>query len=81
MKDTVILRTVDEVGRIVIPSELRKALDIDNRDSVEIALDGDKMILKKHQPSCVFCGETENITSYKNKIVCRDCIKGLSKIK
>ena len=81
MKESVILRTVDEVGRIVIPSDMRRTLDIDNRDTVDIYTEGDKMIIRKHQPSCVFCGETENIISFKSKMVCRDCLKGLSKLK
>ncbi|MBQ7699740.1 MAG: AbrB family transcriptional regulator [Clostridia bacterium] len=80
MKSTGIVRKVDEVGRIVLPIELRCILGIDNRDSVEIFTEDDKIILKKYQPACVFCGSTKNVSVFKNKQVCARCIKDLSKL-
>ncbi len=79
MKATGIIRKVDEVGRIVLPSELRAVLDIDNRDSVEIFTEDNKIILKKYEPACIFCGETDNVTLFKNKQICACCLKELAK--
>lgn len=77
MKATGIVRKVDEVGRIVLPVELRSVLGIDNRDSVEIFTEDNKIILKKYEPACIFCGSTENVTVFKNKQVCENCVKEL----
>ena len=81
MKATGIIRRVDEVGRIVLPIELRSVLGIDNRESVEIFTEDDKIILKKYQPSCVFCGEMNNVTQYKGKSICPACIAEITKLK
>lgn len=79
MKSTGIVRKVDELGRIVLPSELRKSLGIDVKDSLEIYTSGDSVILKKYLPSCVFCGEANNITVFKNKNICKNCLKQIAK--
>lgn len=79
MKSTGIVRKVDELGRIVLPSELRKSLGIDVKDSLEIYTSGDSVILKKYLPSCIFCGEANDITIFKNKNVCKNCLKQISK--
>lgn len=79
MKSTGIVRKVDELGRIVLPSELRKSLGIDVKDSLEIYTSGDSVILKKYLPSCIFCGEANDITVFKNKNVCKNCLKQISK--
>ena len=81
MKATGIVRKVDEVGRIVLPIELRSVLGIDNRDSVEIFTEDDRIILKKYEPSCIFCGETKNVYVFKNKQICTKCLKELSALK
>ena len=78
MKATGIVRIVDEVGRIVIPSETRAVLGIDKRDYVEIFTEDNKIILKKYEPACIFCGETDNVTLFKNKQICAACIKELA---
>ncbi|MBQ3378571.1 MAG: AbrB/MazE/SpoVT family DNA-binding domain-containing protein [Clostridia bacterium] len=78
MKSTGIVRKVDELGRIVLPIELRRTLDIAEKDSLEIYVDGNTIILKKYQPGCIFCGNAKNVTNFKNKIVCEDCIKEMS---
>ena len=67
MKSTGIVRKVDELGRIVLPIELRRTLDIAEKDSIEIYVDGSSIILKKYEPTCVFCGDAKNITVYKGK--------------
>ncbi len=75
MKSTVIVRKVDELGRVVIPIELRRTLDINEKDSLEIYVDGDKIILKKYQPACIFCGNAADNEYFKEKKVCRDCLE------
>lgn len=79
MKSTGIVRKVDELGRIVLPSELRKSLGIEVKDSLEIYTSGDSVILKKYLPACVFCGEANDTTIFKNKNVCKNCLKQLAK--
>ena len=56
MKSTGIVRKVDELGRIVLPIELRRTMGIEVKDALEIYVDGDHIVLKKYEPSCVFCG-------------------------
>ena len=81
MKSTGIVRKVDELGRIVLPIELRRTLDIAEKDPVEIYVEGDSIILKKYAPSCVFCGSAENVTEFMGKNVCDDCMKKIAKLK
>jgi len=78
MKSTGIVRKVDELGRIVIPIELRRTLDIDVKDAVEIFVESDRIILKKFELSCVFCESSHEITKYKGKNVCQSCLKDLA---
>ena len=78
MKATGIVRKVDDLGRIVLPIELRRSLGIDVKDPIEIYVDDDTIMLRKHDPACVFCGSTKDIISYRNKNVCSDCAKALS---
>ncbi len=77
MKSTGIVRKVDELGRIVLPIELRRTLGIDERDALEIYVDGASVILRKYEPTCIFCGEAADVVSYKGKNVCRACLKAL----
>ncbi len=74
MKSTGIVRKVDELGRVVIPIELRRTLGIQEKDALEIYVDVEKIILKKYEPACIFCGNADNVQHYKNKIVCGECI-------
>ena len=78
MKTTGIVRKVDELGRIVLPIELRRSLDIEERDALEIYLEGDRIILHKHENCCLFCRAVSGIASYKGKLVCRSCIRDLA---
>ncbi|MBE6975802.1 MAG: AbrB/MazE/SpoVT family DNA-binding domain-containing protein [Ruminococcaceae bacterium] len=75
MKATGIIRKVDELGRIVLPIEIRRTLDIAERDELEIFMDGDQIILQKFQPSCVFCASVRSLISYEGKNVCVDCVR------
>ena len=75
MKATGIVRNVDELGRIVIPKEMRKKMDISNCDPIEIYVEDDKIILQKYKNVCTFCGSAEALTSFKGRNVCAECIK------
>ena len=77
MKSTGIVRKVDELGRIVLPIEMRRTLDIAERDALEIYVDGDSIILKKYQPACIFCENTKDVISFEGKNICPDCIRKL----
>ncbi|WRS26597.1 AbrB/MazE/SpoVT family DNA-binding domain-containing protein [Oscillospiraceae bacterium MB08-C2-2] len=74
MKSTGIVRKVDDLGRIVLPKELRNVLDIAERDPLEIFVEGNSIILQKYEPSCFFCGSQEHIHQYKNKNICQVCL-------
>ncbi len=74
MRSVGIVRKVDELGRIVLPVELRRVLDIEEKDELEIFLDEDTIVLKKHEASCVFCSETQNLVEYRGRNVCKACI-------
>lgn len=77
MRATGIVRKVDDLGRIVIPIELRRTMDIDLRDAVEIFVDEDRIVLKKQKEACIFCGSMEDIDTVKGKPVCKKCINEL----
>ena len=79
MKPTGILRPVDPNGRVVIPKEIRRLMDLtDGTDRFEILMnDQNDLILRKYQPTCIFCGEAENVVAFSNRMVCRGCIDRL----
>ncbi len=80
MKATGIVRRVDELGRIVLPIEMRRTLDIAEKDALEIYVEGSSVILKKYKPSCIFCDATKDITDFKGKNVCPKCLRELKKL-
>lgn len=80
MRSTGIVRKVDSLGRIVIPMELRRSLEIREDDPVSISVYGEAIVLKKYRPFCTFCGNTESIRTFKNKNVCSDCLSLIKKI-
>lgn len=77
MKSTGIVRKVDELGRIVLPIELRRTLDIAEKDSLEIYMDGSSVVLKKYQPACIFCDDSRDVSNFKGKNICPKCVKSL----
>ncbi len=77
MKATGIVRKVDELGRIVLPIELRRNLNISIHDPIEIFVDGEYIMLKKYEPSCIFCGNAKDIKLVRGKNVCAKCIAEL----
>lgn len=78
MKATGIIRRVDELGRVVIPIEIRNKFNIVEKDPIEIYVNESSIILKKYEPNCIFCGTTENLVEYKDKLVCDKCSKQLN---
>ena len=77
MKSTGIVRKVDELGRIVLPIEMRRTLDIEEKDALEIYVEGSSVILKKYKPSCIFCDTTKDIVVFKGKNICPKCLTEL----
>ena len=81
MKSTGIVRNVDDLGRLVLPVELRRTMGIAERDPLEIYTDGDNIVLRKYQSACVFCENTKDIIVFKNKNICSACLKDMTGIK
>lgn len=77
MKSTGMVRKVDELGRIVLPIEIRKTMHIENRDALEIYVEEDRIILKKYEPSCIFCSSADDVTYFRGKLICQDCLQSL----
>lgn len=80
MKATGIVRKVDELGRIVLPIELRRTLNIEIKDPIEIFVDEDYILLKKYEPCCIFCGSAKTVKQVKGKNICENCIKELQEL-
>ena len=80
MKSLGIVRKVDELGRIVLPIETRKRLELAAGDGVEIFVEKDRVILKKYEPCCIFCGDANDVTIYKEKKICKACLEEMKKI-
>ena len=81
MKSTGMVRPVDNLGRVVIPREIRKQFDVENGiDSFEIFVDEHRIVLKKYQPSCIFCGETNEVITFNDHVVCKACAEKLAEI-
>ena len=79
MKSTGIVRRVDELGRVVIPIELRNKFDINVKDPIEIFVDGNSIVLKKYEPNCIFCGSSKELINYNDKLVCKKCAEKIGK--
>ncbi|EPZ47889.1 MULTISPECIES: AbrB/MazE/SpoVT family DNA-binding domain-containing protein [Alicyclobacillus] len=75
MKSTGITRKVDELGRIVLPIELRRTLGIKIKDALEIFVDEDRIILRQYDPACMFCNSADELTTYRGKRICKECLK------
>jgi transcriptional pleiotropic regulator of transition state genes len=79
LKSTGVVRKVDELGRVVIPIELRRTLDMAEKDAMEIYVDHDKIILKKYEPACIFCGNADDVHHYRGKNICKECFQEIAK--
>ena len=73
MKSTGIVRKIDDLGRMVIPIELRKTMNISKKDPMEIFVDGDKIILRKYEPACIFCGSADDVIEFEGRTICGNC--------
>ncbi len=80
MKSTGIIRKVDELGRVVIPIELRNKFGIAEKDPIEIFVDGTSIVLKKYEPNCVFCGSTKKLVSFSDKLICSKCAEKINRL-
>ena len=80
MRSLGMVRKIDELGRIVLPIEIRRMLDIKSGDGVEMFSDRDRIILQKYAPACVFCGEADDIVTYKDKRICKACLASIKNI-
>ena len=78
MKSTGMIRRVDELGRIVLPAEIRQSMDIHVKDKIEIFTEGDKIVLQKYYPACIFCGNTEQLFHFREKRICGVCVASLT---
>ena len=81
MKSTGIIRRMDELGRVVIPIEIRNQFHIVEKDPIEIYVDGSSIVLKKFEPNCIFCGNTKNLLVYNDKLICQNCSKKIGNLK
>lgn len=80
MKSTGIVRKLDELGRITLPIELRRTLNVTDKDALEIFVENDQIILAKYEPTCIFTGETEELIEYQGKKISKNTIKELAKL-
>ncbi len=78
MKPVGIVRQIDGLGRVVIPKELRRILDVSEGDSFELFIEDNTIIMRKYQPACIICGNAKNIVTFKGRNFCPDCIKEMS---
>ena len=81
MKSTGIVRKLDELGRVVIPIEIRNQFNIVEKDPIEIYVNGDSIVLKKVEQNCIFCGNTKNLLTYQDKLICKECSKKIGNLK
>lgn len=80
MKSTGIIRRVDELGRVVIPIEMRNKFGITEKDPMEIYVEGSSIILKKFEPNCTFCGNSKKLVEFQGKLICEKCLSNLKKL-
>ena len=80
MKSTGIVRKLDELGRVVIPKEIRNKLDIEEKDPIEIYLDGTSIILRKFETGCIFCNNSKELVAFKDKLICKKCLTKINNL-
>lgn len=80
LKSTGVVRKLDQLGRIVLPKELRTVLNLKEKDALEIYVDGEQIILKKYEPACVFCGDAREVVNYRSKNICKKCLEEMKSI-
>lgn len=80
MKSTGMVRKIDELGRIVLPAEIRQSMDIETRDSLEIYTDGERIVLQKYHPGCIFCSNADGLVYFGQKRICADCLEKIKSL-
>lgn len=80
MKSTGVIRRVDELGRVVIPMEIRTQFGISEKDPMEIYVEGPSIVLKKYEPNCIFCGNSKKLVEYEGKPICKKCVNNIYKV-
>ena len=80
MKTTGMIRQLDSLGRIVLPIELRRTLNINTKDMLEILVEGSSVILRKYESNCHFCGSSNGVSSFKGKMICKRCLKEIKEL-
>ncbi len=81
MKSTGIVRNLDELGRVVIPKEIRRKLNIEQKDPIEIFIEGNSIVLKRYENGCIFCNNSKDLQLYKEKLICKKCLEKISQLK
>ncbi len=79
MKSTGMVRRIDDLGRIVLPAEIRHSMDIQLRDALEIFTDEDRIILKKYHPACIFCSNADDVVFFQDRRICKSCLEKIKK--
>lgn len=77
MKSTGFVKKIDELGRILIPKELRSSMELDTKDALEMFVDGDRIVLQKYQPACIFCNSADEIIFFEGRRICASCLSKL----
>lgn len=80
LKSTGVVRKLDQLGRIVLPKELRTVLNLREIYALEIYVDGEEIILKKYEPACIFCGDAREVVNYRGKNICKKCLEEMQNI-
>ena len=80
MKSKGIVRRLDDLGRIVLPIEMRRTFDLGEHDRVEISAQDDTIILRKYEPNCIFCGGSRDLKEYRGKQICAKCAQSIAKL-
>ncbi|MBE6553445.1 MAG: AbrB family transcriptional regulator [Ruminococcaceae bacterium] len=75
MKSTGMVRRIDDLGRIVLPAEIRHSMDIQLRDTLEIFTDEDRIILQKYHPACIFCSNADDVVFFQDRRICKTCLE------
>ena len=81
MRATGIVRQIDPLGRIVLPKDLRKNIEINTNDPIEFFVHGDNIVLQKYRDKCMFCASTENLVNYESRFICKNCLEHINKLK
>ncbi len=81
MKETGVTRTLDGLGRVVIPVEIRSEFDLMENDRLEFYVEEDKIIVKKYINSCIFCNAKDNLTKFEEKYICPECLREIKDLK